>query len=86
MKKRDIPIYSILVRMIGGLRAWNQRRRAKRALRALTDYLLRDIGIERHEIMGDAVQHDPVYPRSQHQPGSVKTETLLIPPKIKDAA
>lgn len=92
MNKSNISIYTILVRMIGGLRAWHRRRQANRVLQALPDYLLRDIGIERHEIIGGLALHDSArpqsqpQPRSQHQTGSTKIESLPIPPIFKDAA
>ncbi|MDE0716042.1 MAG: DUF1127 domain-containing protein [Gammaproteobacteria bacterium] len=92
MNKSKIFLYSVLGRMIGRLRAWNRRRQAIRALQALPDYLLRDIGIEQHEIMEGVALHDSAgpqsqtQPRSRHQPGSAKIESLPIPPRIKDAA
>ncbi|MXY64803.1 MAG: DUF1127 domain-containing protein [Gammaproteobacteria bacterium] len=92
MNKSKISLYSVLGRMIGRLRAWNRRRQAIRALQALPDYLLRDIGIEQHEIMEGVALHDSAcpqsqtQPRSRHQPGSAKIESLPITPRIKDAA
>ena len=92
MNKSKISLYSVLGRMIGRIRAWNRRRQAIRALQALPDYLLRDIGIEQHEIMEGVALHDSAcpqsqtQPRSRHQPGSAKIESLPIPPRIKDAA
>ena len=92
MNKSKISLYSVLGRMIGRIRAWNRRRHAIRALQALPDYLLRDIGIEQHEIMEGVALHDSAgpqsqtQPRSRHQPGSAKIESLPIPTRIKDAA
>lgn len=92
MNKSKISLFSVLDRMIGGLRTWNRRRQAVRALQALPDYLLRDIGVERHEIMEGVALHDSActqsqpQTRSQHQPVSAKIESLPIPPRIKDAA
>ncbi len=41
---------NFLIRMINRWQAWNRRRQAIRELRAMPDVLLRDIGIQRHEI------------------------------------
>ncbi len=92
MKKSIISILSVFDRMIGGLRAWRRRRQAIRVLQAMPDHLLRDIGIERHEIMEGVVQYGSAcpqsqpQPRSQTQPGIARIEPLLISPRIKDAA
>ena len=40
----------VLVRMLGAIQAWNARRVAARHLYGLTDRLLEDIGIDRHQI------------------------------------
>lgn len=37
-------------RIIGRIKYWNERRQAMRQLAAMSDRLLQDIGIERHEI------------------------------------
>jgi uncharacterized protein YjiS (DUF1127 family) len=39
-----------LVRMLQRVQAWNQRRVAIRELNAMSDSLLRDLGIERYQI------------------------------------
>lgn len=41
---------NILVRMLHSVQAWNQRRLAIRELNAMSDSLLRDLGIERYQI------------------------------------
>jgi len=37
-------------RIVDRIRAWNERRAAIRQLHAMSDRMLRDIGIQRHEI------------------------------------
>ena len=41
---------SIVSRVIDQIKVWNERRAAIRQLNALSDRLLLDIGVERHEI------------------------------------
>jgi len=45
----------ITKRLISRIKYWNERRKAIRQLTAMSDRLLQDIGIERHEI------HEAVY-------------------------
>ncbi len=45
-----------ILRLIGRLKAWNRRRLAIRELQGMSDYLLRDLGIERFQI-ADAVKN-----------------------------
>ena len=46
----------LVLRLIGRLKSWNQRRLAIRELQGMSDYLLRDLGIERFQI-ADAVKN-----------------------------
>lgn len=62
---------NIVIRMVHSVQAWNQRRLAIRELNAMSDSLLRDLGIERYQISdvvnrtGDFAGLDRIAPVSE---------------------
>ena len=64
---------NILIRAARRLIAWNQRRLAVRELNAMSDTLLRDLGIERYQISdvvnrkGDFSGLEAIKPDSAHE-------------------
>ncbi len=69
----------LVLRLVGRLKAWNRRRLAVRELQAMSDYLLRDLGIERFQI-SDAVKNSGEFTRLPQ----AKTVSAVAP--LKKAA
>jgi len=68
-----------VLRLVGRLKAWNQRRLAIRELQAMSDHLLRDLGIERFQI-SDAVRNSGEFA----QLSAARTDSAVAP--LKKAA
>lgn len=71
------PVASVL----GKLRAWSKRRQAVRELQAMPDSLLRDLGIERFQIV-DVVNNSGEFARIR----PTRSATAAIAPIEKAAA
>ena len=72
---------SYLSRVLDQIKAWNERRIAARQLNALSDRMLRDIGIERYEI-DQAVNRSGLYTKLVAN----KSSGVAVSEEIKRAA
>lgn len=70
---------NVFLRLVGRLKAWNRRRLAIREMQAMSDHLLRDLGIERFQI-ADAVNSKGEFARLQ----PARTDSAVAP--LKKAA
>jgi len=70
-----------LSRVVDRIKAWHERRVATRQLNALSDRMLRDIGVERHKI-DQAVNRSGLYTKLVTE----KTSSIEVSGEIKRAA